>query len=118
MYSLPAHKEFRFLLPALCLLMPYCGVALEDLASRFKEQCLAEGGLVFQVHHPRPTLPASFLRVRLAACTDCALCVHVKRAHGSLPRSLLTCLLGRCHCGVFNCIAVAPCRHATSLSLP
>lgn len=28
MYSLPAHKEFRFLLPALQLLMPYCGVAL------------------------------------------------------------------------------------------
>jgi Alg9-like mannosyltransferase family len=27
-YSLPAHKEFRFLLPALQLLMPYCGVAL------------------------------------------------------------------------------------------
>ncbi|DBA83269.1 TPA: hypothetical protein ACH3X2_006772 [Trebouxia sp. C0005] len=48
MYSLPAHKEFRFLLPALCLLMPYCGVALEGLANSFKEQCLAEGGLVFQ----------------------------------------------------------------------
>lgn len=26
-YSLPAHKEFRFLLPALQLLMPYCGLA-------------------------------------------------------------------------------------------
>jgi phosphatidylinositol glycan class B len=25
-YSLPAHKEFRFLLPALQLAMPYCGV--------------------------------------------------------------------------------------------
>ena len=38
--------------------MPYCGVALEDLASHFKEQCLAEEGLIFQVHHPRPALPA------------------------------------------------------------
>jgi phosphatidylinositol glycan class B len=25
-YSLPAHKEFRFLLPALQLAMPYCGL--------------------------------------------------------------------------------------------
>ena len=41
-YSLPAHKEFRFLLPALCMLMPYCGKALEDLADRFKAQVLAE----------------------------------------------------------------------------
>lgn len=68
MYSLPAHKEFRFLLPALCLLMPYCGVALEDLASRFKEQCLAEEGLVLEVLDPRPALPACFL------CTPC--CTH------------------------------------------
>jgi phosphatidylinositol glycan class B len=30
-YSLPAHKEFRFLLPALQLLMPYCGLALARL---------------------------------------------------------------------------------------
>ncbi len=67
MYSLPAHKEFRFLLPALCLLMPYCGVALEDLASRFKEQRLAEEGLVFEVHHPRPALPAC------KACSACLL---------------------------------------------
>lgn len=37
MYSLPAHKEFRFLLPALLLLMPYCGVALHDLASRWSQ---------------------------------------------------------------------------------
>jgi len=116
MYSLPAHKEFRFLLPALCLLMPYCGVALEDLASRFKEQCLAEEGLVLEVLDPRPALPACFL------CTPC--CIHrlsavrhARRAHGSLPRSLLTCLLGRCHCGMFECIVVAPCRHATLMSL-
>lgn len=34
-YSLPAHKEFRFLLPALLLLMPYCGVALHDLNQRW-----------------------------------------------------------------------------------
>lgn len=51
MYSLPAHKEFRFLLPALALMMPYCGVALEDLASRFKEQCLAEQDFVLEVLH-------------------------------------------------------------------
>ena len=31
-YSLPSHKEFRFLLPALQLAMPYAGVALESLA--------------------------------------------------------------------------------------
>ena len=31
-YSLPAHKEFRFLLPALQLLMPYCGLAVARLA--------------------------------------------------------------------------------------
>ena len=49
MYSLPAHKEFRFLLPALALLMPYCGVALEDLASRLKEQCISEEGVVLEV---------------------------------------------------------------------
>ncbi len=49
MYSLPAHKEFRFLLPALALLMPYCGIALEDLASRFKEQCMAEESFVLEV---------------------------------------------------------------------
>ena len=30
-YSLPAHKEFRFLLPALQLLMPYCGLAAARL---------------------------------------------------------------------------------------
>lgn len=30
-YSLPAHKEFRFLLPALQLLMPYCGLAAASL---------------------------------------------------------------------------------------
>lgn len=30
-YSLPAHKEFRFLLPALQLLMPYCGLAASRL---------------------------------------------------------------------------------------
>ena len=41
-HSLPAHKEFRFLLPALCLMMPYCGKALEDLAHRFKAQVAEE----------------------------------------------------------------------------
>ncbi|KAL4535557.1 hypothetical protein Ndes2437A_g06266 [Nannochloris sp. 'desiccata'] len=30
-YSLPAHKEFRFLLPALQLAMPYCGLAAASL---------------------------------------------------------------------------------------
>lgn len=30
-YSLPAHKEFRFLLPALQLLMPYCGLGAARL---------------------------------------------------------------------------------------
>jgi len=30
-YSLPAHKEFRFLLPAMELMMPYCGVAISNL---------------------------------------------------------------------------------------
>ena len=30
-YSLPAHKEFRFLLPAMELMMPYCGVAISHL---------------------------------------------------------------------------------------
>lgn len=81
MYSLPAHKEFRFLLPALCLLMPYCGVALEDLSTRFKEQCLAEGGLVFQVHYPRPALPACLLYT--LCLTDCALCSMQKELVGA-----------------------------------
>lgn len=31
MYSLPAHKEFRFLLPALQLIMPYCGLGAAAL---------------------------------------------------------------------------------------
>jgi phosphatidylinositol glycan class B len=30
-YSLPAHKEFRFLLPALQLFMPYCGLGAAHL---------------------------------------------------------------------------------------
>ena len=29
--SLPAHKEFRFLLPALQLLMPFCGLSVASL---------------------------------------------------------------------------------------
>jgi phosphatidylinositol glycan class B len=33
MYSLPAHKEFRFLLPALQLIMPYCGMGAAALWS-------------------------------------------------------------------------------------
>ncbi len=93
MYSLPAHKEFRFLLPALCLLMPYCGVSLEDLANRFKEQCLAEGGLVFEVRDPRPALPASFLHTPCCMHRRCAV-RHARRARRSLPKSLLTCLSG------------------------
>jgi GPI mannosyltransferase 3 len=32
-YSLPAHKEFRFLLPALQLAMPYCGRGAALLAT-------------------------------------------------------------------------------------
>ena len=48
-YSLPAHKEFRFLLPALLLLMPYCGVALDDLASRWKQHSAAENTQLHQV---------------------------------------------------------------------
>lgn len=31
MYSLPAHKEFRFLLPTLQLIMPYCGLGAAAL---------------------------------------------------------------------------------------
>ncbi len=49
--------------------MPYCGVALEDLASRFKEQCLAEEGLVSQVRDSRPALHA------LPACKACFACL-------------------------------------------
>lgn len=33
-YSLPAHKEFRFLLPALQLAMPYCGVGAAYLIKK------------------------------------------------------------------------------------
>ena len=36
--SLPAHKEFRFLLPALQLLMPYAGAALAQLAEAMSAQ--------------------------------------------------------------------------------
>ena len=41
-YSLPAPKEFRFLLPALNLLMPYCGAALADYAARCRCNDTAE----------------------------------------------------------------------------
>ena len=50
MYSLPAHKEFRFLLPALLLLMPYCGVGLNDLAGRWGQQSATADTLLHQVH--------------------------------------------------------------------
>ena len=40
-YSLPAHKEFRFLLPAMQLLMPYCGAAAAALLGSGKR---AAGG--------------------------------------------------------------------------
>lgn len=33
-YSLPAHKEFRFLLPALQLAMPFCGLGAAWLLER------------------------------------------------------------------------------------
>ena len=45
--SVPAHKEFRFLLPALQLLMPYAGAALallaETLGQRRPSESLASG---------------------------------------------------------------------------
>ena len=47
-YSLPAHKEFRFLLPALLLLMPYCGIALDDLASRWSQHSATADTLLHQ----------------------------------------------------------------------
>ncbi|DBA74157.1 TPA: hypothetical protein ACH3X1_010956 [Trebouxia sp. C0004] len=77
MYSLPAHKEFRFLLPALCLLMPYCGVALEDLANRFKEQCLAEEGLVFQ----------ALLEAARNSCVQSKAKIHASKLDFPLDRS-------------------------------
>lgn len=36
LYSLPAHKEFRFLLPALQLAIPYCGLGAAWLWQRGK----------------------------------------------------------------------------------
>lgn len=50
MYSLPAHKEFRFLLPALLLLMPYCGVALHDLNQRWGCPSATADPLLHQVN--------------------------------------------------------------------
>jgi hypothetical protein len=42
-YSLPAHKEFRFLLPALQLAMPYCGPALDWLLNKGQGSPAASG---------------------------------------------------------------------------
>ena len=42
-YSLPAHKELRFLLPALQLLMPYCGRGVATLMSAGR-RTLRQGG--------------------------------------------------------------------------
>jgi len=39
-YSLPSHKEFRFLLPALQLAMPYCGAAALRLWSNTSPLCI------------------------------------------------------------------------------
>lgn len=50
MYSLPAHKEFRFLLPALLLLMPYCGTALHDLHQRWGTPSATADPLLHQVY--------------------------------------------------------------------
>ena len=55
-YSLPAHKEFRFLLPALVLLMPYCGIALDDLASRWRQHSAADVALLHHVSRQRKLL--------------------------------------------------------------
>ncbi len=37
-YSLPQHKEFRFLLPALQLVMPYCGLGALYLQDVFNDR--------------------------------------------------------------------------------
>ncbi|PRW18326.1 GPI mannosyltransferase 3 [Chlorella sorokiniana] len=43
-YSLPAHKEFRFLLPALQLLMPYCGLAAARMWGQGRSAQKVAGG--------------------------------------------------------------------------
>lgn len=43
-YSLPAHKEFRFLLPALQLAMPYCGLGAAWLVEHPALAQQAKGG--------------------------------------------------------------------------
>jgi GPI mannosyltransferase 3 len=45
-YSLPAHKEFRFLLPALQLAMPYCGLGAAYLIEARQGQNKRAGGKI------------------------------------------------------------------------
>ena len=79
-YSLPAHKEFRFLLPALQLLMPHCGLAAQRLLSGSPPLLPALHGLKVQGSRqpqgsaapglaPMPRLrPQLLLRWGAAAC--------------------------------------------------
>ena len=64
-YSLPAHKEFRFLLPAWQLLVPYCGLATSTLMEG-RADC--SGPL-----RKRPTAPATIVhrRAQLARWDHC-----------------------------------------------
>ncbi|KAL4458160.1 hypothetical protein ABPG75_013025 [Micractinium tetrahymenae] len=75
-YSLPAHKEFRFLLPALQLLMPYCGLAAASLrgsgnssgqSGASKAAAVRRGGAQ-AASEARLRGPAAWQRWGVAAC--------------------------------------------------
>lgn len=75
-YSLPAHKEFRFLLPALQLLMPYCGLAAASLLGggggnsrgRARDVAAARRRVTPASGGASPRSPAAWQRWGAAAC--------------------------------------------------
>lgn len=74
-YSLPAHKEFRFLLPALQLLMPYCGLAAASLLSscgssqgHARTAAVLRRGGTAPAAPAWPLSPAAWQRFGAAAC--------------------------------------------------
>jgi hypothetical protein len=49
LYSLPAHKEIRFLIPALQLFIPICAVGLASFWASNYERKIAVTGLIFGI---------------------------------------------------------------------
>lgn len=100
-YSLPAHKEFRFLLPALQLLMPYCGHGAARIASKNRAMALILlaiqliPGLYFSLWHHSGLLQTveeirriSLSTVLLTPCHAMPLYSHL---HSHIPMRFLDC---------------------------